>query len=265
MEFHFGKVVTEISHPKLVAGGEEWTAEQILVCSGADFETLYPSLYAASGITKVKLQMMCTAPQPRNWRLGPSLCAGLTLTHYTAFAHCPSLPALKARITAETPHFPEWGIHVMASQNALGEVVIGDSHEHGLNPEPFDKEEINDYVLDYLKNFAKMPSLAIAEKWHGVYAKFPGRTEFVAHPESGVTISQCVERCRDDIILRCSRGDYQQYCYANAIKNQIIATETPLEAIVLSAIDEAVITWDLTYANANIFDGSSDSDYAHTE
>lgn len=76
----------------------------------------------------------------------------------------------------------------MMSQNAAGELVIGDSHEYGLNPEPFDREDINDYVLDHLKTFAQVPSWAIAEKWHGVYAKIPGKTELIAQPDAGVTI-----------------------------------------------------------------------------
>ena len=42
--------------------------------------------------------------------------------------------------------------------------------------------------LDYLKKFAKVPTLEIAETWHGVYAKLPGKTEFIAQPETGVTI-----------------------------------------------------------------------------
>jgi D-hydroxyproline dehydrogenase subunit beta len=159
-----------------------------LVCSGADFETLYPAIFAESGITKVKLQMMRTAPQFNHWKLGPSLCAGLTLTHYGAFADCRSLPALKTRIATETPHFPQWGIHVMMSQNASGELIIGDSHEYGLNPQPFDQDEINQLILNYLKTFANPPSLAIAATWHGVYAKLPGKTEFVARPQPGVTI-----------------------------------------------------------------------------
>ena len=67
--------------------------------------------------------------------------------------------------------------------------LIGDSHEYGLNPEPFDKAQINNYILDYLKTFVKVPTLEIAEIWHGVYAKLPGKTEFIiAHPESGVTV-----------------------------------------------------------------------------
>jgi FAD dependent oxidoreductase TIGR03364 len=186
--FHFGTVVTEIGDNCLVAGGDRWTADHIFVCSGSDFETLYPEIYAASAITKVKLQMMRTIPQPGNFRIGPALCGGLTLTHYAAFADCPSLSALKHRIAAETPQFPEWGIHVMMSQNALGELIIGDSHEYGPNPEPFDQALINDYVLDYLQGFARVPSLQIAATWHGVYAKLPGQTEFIAHPETGVTI-----------------------------------------------------------------------------
>jgi len=188
VSFHFGTVVTEIAAPYLVARGEQWRAEQILVCSGADFETLYPQVFAVSGITKVKLQMLRTVTQPDGWQLGASLCGGLTLTHYGAFAHCPSLTALRDRIQAETPHFPQWGIHVMVAQNFLGELIIGDSHEYGLNPEPFDREDINQYILDYLKTLGNFPSWEVGDRWHGIYAKIPGQTEFIQQPESGVTI-----------------------------------------------------------------------------
>ncbi|MEE3718483.1 TIGR03364 family FAD-dependent oxidoreductase [Tumidithrix elongata RA019] len=188
IEFQFGKTVTAISHPNLQVGSELWTADRIFVCSGADMETLYPEIYAETGITKVKLQMMRTVPQPESWRLGPSLCAGLTLTHYASFAHCSTLDALKKRIELETPDFPKWGIHVMVSQNGLGELILGDSHEYGLNPDPFDRCEINDLVLDYLQKFAKFPSLAIAETWHGVYAKLSGKTEFIAQPTPNVVL-----------------------------------------------------------------------------
>ena len=192
VEFKFGTVVTAIDHPVVVAGEAEYRGDRIFVCSGADFETLYPDRYRASGITKVKLQMMRTAPQPDCWRLGASLCGGLTLTHYAAFAHCPSLDALKARIADETPHFPEWGIHVMMSQNASGELVIGDSHEYGLNPTPFDQALLNTYILDYLKGFAAVPAFEIAELWHGVYAKLPGQVDWIDRPQAGVTIVNAV-------------------------------------------------------------------------
>lgn len=188
VQFHFNTLVTGINYPHLQARNQTFKAERIIVCSGSDFETLYPDIYANSGITKVKLQMMRTSPQPGNWRLGPSLCAGLTLTHYSAFAHCQSLKALKARIARETPHFCDWHIHVMMSQNGSGELILGDSHEYGDTLDPFDKDFINQYVLDYLCGFAKVPQLKIAATWHGIYAKVPNQTEFIAHPERGVTI-----------------------------------------------------------------------------
>ncbi|MDX2271650.1 MAG: TIGR03364 family FAD-dependent oxidoreductase [Cyanobacteriota bacterium] len=188
VQFHFGQVVNRIEGGHLWVGGRVWQADQILVCSGADFETLYPERFAASGITKVKLQMMRSIPQPDNFRIGPSLCGGLTLTHYEAFSHCASLGSLKERIQEETPFFPEWGIHVMVSQNAQGELTIGDSHEYGLNPEPFDQVLINDKILDYLQSFARFPDLKIAQLWNGVYPKIIGKTEWIECPEPGVTI-----------------------------------------------------------------------------
>jgi FAD dependent oxidoreductase TIGR03364 len=188
VEFYFNTLVTAINYPQIEAGKQIWTADKIFICSGSDFETLYPEIHQESGMTKVKLQMMRTLPQPQDWRLGPSLCGGLTLTHYSSFAHCQSLPSLKSRIESETPHFCKWHIHVMMSQNGLGELIIGDSHEYGMTLDPFDRNFINEYVLDYLQGFAKVPNLEIAETWHGIYAKLPGKTEFIAHPQPGVTI-----------------------------------------------------------------------------
>ena len=188
VDFHFGEVVTEVAYPYLKVNGKSWQVDQIFICSGVDFETLYPEVYETSGITKCKLQMLRSVAQPNAWKLGPSLCAGLTLAHYASFEDCPSLPALKARIQEQLPQYPKWGIHVLLNQNALGELVIGDSHEYGWNPDPFDQEFINQYILDYLKTFASVPSLEIKERWHGLYAKLPGKTEFIHQPEKGVMI-----------------------------------------------------------------------------
>lgn len=188
IEFHFGKAVSRIEHPKVFTGKEVHEADLIFVCSGADFETLYPETFAASGITKCKLQMLRTVPQTNNWQTGPALSAGLTLTHYGAFEECSTLAALKARVERELPEYVKWGIHVMISQNGLSEITIGDSHEYGLTHDPFDRDEINQLILFYLHRFTQIQDLEIAQTWNGVYAKLKGKTEYVATPESGVTI-----------------------------------------------------------------------------
>lgn len=188
IEFHFAKAVSRVEHPKVYTGKEVHEADLIFVCSGADFETLYPETFAASGITKCKLQMLRTIPQGNNWQTGPALSAGLTLTHYGAFEECSTLAALKARVENEMPDYVKWGIHVMISQNGLSEITIGDSHEYGLTHDPFDRDEVNQLILSYLHKFTQIQNLQIAQTWNGVYAKLKGKTEFVATPESGVTI-----------------------------------------------------------------------------
>ncbi|MGD1892605.1 MAG: TIGR03364 family FAD-dependent oxidoreductase [Cyclobacteriaceae bacterium] len=188
VQFHFGSVVQAIEGNTLIVGSTTYRADHIYVCSGADFETLYPQEFQQVPITKCKLQMMRTVPQPGGWQLGPTLCGGLTLRHYTAFQDCPSLDSLSRRYDQEQPLFREWGIHVMLAQNHLGELVIGDSHEYGQTLEPFNREEIDALILNYLGTFAEVPRLDIAERWHGIYAKLPGATEVVLRPSDEVTI-----------------------------------------------------------------------------
>jgi FAD dependent oxidoreductase TIGR03364 len=189
VQLRFGSVVTSIAMPEVrTSDGETWNVEQAIVCGGADFRTLFPEVFANSGIRLCKLQMMRTGPQPNGWRLGPMLAGGLTLGHYSAFQVCPTLPALKRRFEETMPDFVRQGIHVMASQNFLGEVVIGDSHEYDDKIEPFDKPGIDDLILGYLKGMVQLPDWTIAARWHGIYAKHPTSLIFTAEPEPGVKI-----------------------------------------------------------------------------
>jgi FAD dependent oxidoreductase TIGR03364 len=188
IQFLFNKAISRVEHPAVYSGSEKYEADLIFVCGGADFETLFPEVFLSSGITKCKLQMLRTVPQPGDWRIGPALSAGLTLTHYGAFVNCPSLPALKKRVEEKMPAYVQWGIHVMISQNGLSEITIGDSHEYGLVHDPFDRDYINQLILDYLKKFTLIKNPAIAQTWNGIYPKLKGKTEFVTSPASGVHI-----------------------------------------------------------------------------
>ncbi len=188
VELRFGTGLSYFEMPHIETATEQWRVDRVYVCGGADFETLFPAVFAASGITRCKLQMMRTVPQPAGWRFGPTLGAGLTIARYETFVRCSSLTALKQRLACELPEYVREGIHVLLSQNAAGEVLIGDSHEYGLTIDPFDEEAINQRILSYLATFAQVPSLEIAERWHGVYPRLEGQIEFVAQPEPGVTI-----------------------------------------------------------------------------
>jgi len=188
VKFVFATAVTAIEHPFLYTGSGRWQAETVIVCSGDDFETLYPQHFAASGLTRCKLQMMRTPPQPDGWQLGPSLAAGLTLRFYPAFQVCKTLAALSRRIAEETPEYDRWGIHALVSQTADGALTLGDSHEYGLTVDIFNKEEIDDLILRYTRRFLRAPNLVVAERWYGVYARHPEKPLVVMQPEDGVRI-----------------------------------------------------------------------------
>ncbi|MEO6233438.1 MAG: TIGR03364 family FAD-dependent oxidoreductase [Ferruginibacter sp.] len=190
IEFYWGKCITYISdHTIYIGNEEEYEADVIFVCSGADFETLYPEVFAKYPLTKCKLQMMRLTAQPGKWRIGTSLCGGLSLIHYESFKVAPSLINLKQRYEKEMSEYLQWGIHVMVSQNGRGELTVGDSHEYGVTFDPFDKHFINKMILDYLKEFASFNNWSVMESWNGIYPKLTnGETEVFMSPEKGVYI-----------------------------------------------------------------------------
>ena len=133
--------------------------------------------------------MMRLAAQPGSWRIGPSLCGGLSLIHYNSFKAASTLPKLKQRYEQEMSDYVDWGIHVMVSQNGKGELTVGDSHEYGMTHDPFDKKFINQMILDYLKKMASFKDWTIIETWNGIYPKLTdGETDLFYSPEPCVYI-----------------------------------------------------------------------------
>lgn len=189
VEFIWNKVISRIEGNTVYSGQTSWSADKIFVCSGADFETLYPEVFSEIPITKCKLQMMRLVQQPENWRIGPPLCAGLSFIHYKGFEVADSLSKLREVYQQQFPELLELGIHVMVSQNGLGELTIGDSHEYGLNLSPFDQTHINDLIIDFLKTFAQFKDWRIGSAWHGIYPKMTdGSIDFVRDIDQYVTI-----------------------------------------------------------------------------
>jgi FAD dependent oxidoreductase TIGR03364 len=189
VEFYWNTAITQIDYPKVISGNQRWEADEIFVCSGADFETLYPGVFQDTLITKCKLQMMRLVSQPDEWRIGPSLCGGLSMIHYPGFQAAKSLPALRKRYEGQYAEYLKWGIHVMVSQNGSGELTIGDSHEYGLVHDPFDKEFINGMITAYLHTFANFKDWKLMQSWHGIYPKMTnGQTELIVEIAPGVTV-----------------------------------------------------------------------------
>ncbi len=171
VKFIWGKQVNAVQQGAVWIGDEKMEADIICICSGADFETLYPEHFANTDMWKCKLQMMRFASADNSNRIGTSVCGGLSLIHYQAFKAAASLEKLKSRYENEMSDYLQWGIHVMVSQNQIGELTVGDSHEYGHTFDPFDKSFINKMIMDYMGTFMHTDDWQLVQSWNGIYPK----------------------------------------------------------------------------------------------
>ncbi|WP_298300943.1 TIGR03364 family FAD-dependent oxidoreductase [Hydrotalea sp.] len=189
VQFIWGKAVTRVEIGKVWVGNEMQQGDLVMICSGADFETLFPEAFNALAITKCKLQMLRFSAGNDGMHIGTSLCGGLSLIHYQSFKAAASLPQLKTRFENEMPEYVKWGIHVMVSQNDEGELTVGDTHEYGLTHDPFDSAYLNKLVIHYLKQFTHCTNWPLLQSWNGSYPKMTnGDTEVFMEVMPGVYI-----------------------------------------------------------------------------
>ena len=80
--------------------GNTYTADRVIVCSGADYRTLFPDHFRSSGLRICKLQMMQTVPLPPSY-LPHSILSGLSIQRYPAFKSCPSYSLLNEQPVEE--------------------------------------------------------------------------------------------------------------------------------------------------------------------
>ena len=185
VEFHFSTLVREIEPGRLHSTAGTFTAAQIIVCSGHDYQTLLAAPIAELNPQICRLQMLRARPQV-NLNLQHALLTGLSCVHYGAFADLPEAKAVQAQILRETPHLHENGIHLLISPTPYGELIIGDSHHYGSDASPFNAEQVDDYMIELAEQTLGC-KIQVVERWQGVYgARGPAPFSFL-RPVSGVS------------------------------------------------------------------------------
>jgi len=161
-------------------------APRIVVCPGTDLRTLFPAIFTRRHTTLCKLHMLRLADP--GWRLPGAVMSDLGLHRYLGYAGCPSLPALRARLSAEQAAQLEHGVHLIVVQDAAdGSLVVGDSHHYDDAPDPFQPEAVDALILEELAAVLDLPALRVTERWIGVYPSGP-ETAFVEAPMPGVRL-----------------------------------------------------------------------------
>ncbi|AWW00362.1 TIGR03364 family FAD-dependent oxidoreductase [Arcticibacterium luteifluviistationis] len=153
--------------------GNIYDTEQVIVCCGYSFESLYPAIFAESNIKISKLQMLKTKPLT-GINLKSNILTGLTIRRYESFTECDSFQSL------ETPEsyqeLKEKGIHILFKQADDGSIIIGDSHEYaginGIKELGCDSNpEIDDLIMTEARRILALPEDCIAERWAGFYGQ----------------------------------------------------------------------------------------------
>ena len=167
VEFHFSTLVREVEPGCVHTTAGRFSGEQIIVCSGHDYQTLLAEPLAALKPQVCRLQMLRARPQtPLN--LQHAVLTGLSCVHYGAFADLPQAQAVRAQILRETPHLDEHGIHLLISPTPHGELIIGDSHHYGSDPSPFNAEQVDDWMIELAEQTLGC-RVQVVERWQGVY------------------------------------------------------------------------------------------------
>jgi FAD dependent oxidoreductase TIGR03364 len=167
----------EINHNECVVRSSDhqiFYAERVLVCSGYEFQVLFPEIFEQSELQWVKLQMMQTVAQPTQ-NIPGSVLTGLSIRRYESFSECPSYLSVKAKEDPDSLA-KKWGVHILFKQASDGSVIIGDTHEYAdvKSKEPLDfrlNEAMNHFMMDEALKIFDLQDSRIRETWMGTYAQ----------------------------------------------------------------------------------------------
>lgn len=173
------------------SNGQSVRSKKVLVCSGTDFQTLFPELFATSGIVISKLQMLSTKPI-KNMNIPGSVLTGWTIRRYEAFQACPSYRSIKEKEDAHS-FKNKFGIHLLIKQAEDGSLILGDSHQYYTIEEYASlfsetHQEIDDFIMLHLNEIVDCSGLKIEKKWNGFYSQHPDQPYFAATIDKNIHV-----------------------------------------------------------------------------
>jgi FAD dependent oxidoreductase TIGR03364 len=183
---HWGTTVHEITGVGVRTSRGVVRGHRVVVAIGHDVDRLFPELATKAELRRCALAMLrVAAPTPST--VDPAVLTGWAMLRYGAFADCPTLPAVRARLTREHPDLVGAGLNLMFTQTPDGDLLIGDTHRYQHTLDPFNDERLDDAVLDQTARLLGVQRLTVRERWRGVYASAP-EPFLVDAPAEGVRV-----------------------------------------------------------------------------
>jgi FAD dependent oxidoreductase TIGR03364 len=186
VRFHWNTTAHSIEPGRVATSRGVFRAGQVIVATNHDVDRHFPGLAAEHGVQRCALRML-RVDNPGGRNIVPAVQTGYSMLRYTGFADCASLPALRDRLTRETPELVGMGLNLMFTQRPDGTLTIGDTHSYAVTLPPFEDEELDAAVLRETARLLGVERLTVRERWRGVYASAP--LSFLdATPAEGVRV-----------------------------------------------------------------------------
>ena len=152
-----------------IADGKTFHAQQVIVCSGADLQTLFPEAYIERNVQYCKLQMLKFS-NPENRTLGTSIASPIALTRYPAFLNAQFLQGIN--LEGPEPTLQEHGIQIWMTQNQDNEFILGDSHAYSVDP-PVERmsAEVEELIINYARKMFVKLDFQVTDRWCGIYTE----------------------------------------------------------------------------------------------
>ncbi|MFB9686588.1 TIGR03364 family FAD-dependent oxidoreductase [Amycolatopsis plumensis] len=186
VRFHWGTNVHTIEPGLARTSRGGIRAGKIVVAVGHDVDRHFPDVAEDFGVRRCALRMLRVA-DPHGGTIDPAVLTGHSMLRYDGFAACPSLAAVRERLTTENPELIDIGLNLMLTQAPSGELTIGDTHHYDRTLDPFDDERLDEAVLAETARLLGVPALTVRQRWRGVYASAPG-PYLIAAPHDGVRV-----------------------------------------------------------------------------
>jgi FAD dependent oxidoreductase TIGR03364 len=185
VSFRYNTHVREVRLPTIETSGGAFEADAAIVCPNDERLALYPQALAEHALKRCRLQMLrAAALNPP--RLSHPLMSDLSLVRYLGFAELASAGPLLRRLKAEQAAELAHGIHLIATQDADGSLIIGDSHDEDA---PAYRSDVEALILQELSAATGLRDLAVSERWMGSYPiAQDGALLLVERPEPDVRI-----------------------------------------------------------------------------
>jgi FAD dependent oxidoreductase TIGR03364 len=174
--------------------GKIFSSDKVLVCTGAEYQTLFPEFYYNDEIECSKIQMLFT--KPTSVKLNANVLSGLSIRRYESFKECPSYHNYQKPYEIDE-QAKEWGIHILFKQDVDGRIIIGDSHEyqdaHKKDLLGFRvQHDVNNYIIELAKKMIHLDNWEIDTSWYGIYPQCKNHDIYEATIDDNIHIVNAI-------------------------------------------------------------------------